>query len=144
MKHLFTTMALISVLSMTGCATGPKFQAEMQERTAVDSGGGRIFFYRPGKFFGAGIQPKVYLNDEAVGRAKPGGFFYVDRRPGDYKVSMTTEAEKTLNFSLEAGEKKYVRLTTGPGVIVYRVTPELRPEAEALAEMTSLRHAETE
>lgn len=144
MKHLMMTMALVSVLSITGCATGARFEEHMQAAAAEQTGNGRIFFYRPGKFVGAGVQPKVYLNGEVVGQARPGGFFFVDRPPGDYEVSLKTEAEKTLAFSLAADEKKYVRLTTGLGVIVYRLRPELRPEAEALAEMESLRHAAAE
>ena len=67
-----------------------------------------------------------------VGTAKPGGFYFVDRAPGNYEVTAATETEKKLTFVLEPGQVRYVRLKMQMGILVGRVVPELvdKPEAE--------------
>ena len=51
---------------------------------------------------------------------------------------MSTETAKKLTFQLDKGEEKYVRMTVGMGLIVYRVYPELVDEGRALDEMKGL------
>ena len=51
---------------------------------------------------------------------------------------MTSEVEKALTFTIDEGQTRYVRLSVGLGVIVYRVYPELKDESEALPEIQSL------
>lgn len=123
---------------MSGCASGPKFKDVQSSFAPAKPDTGRVYFYRPGKMFGAGIQPKVWLNGEVIGESTPGGFFYVDQEPGDCKVSMTSEVEKALTFTIDKGQTRYVRLSVGLGVIVYRVYPELKDESEALPEIQSM------
>jgi hypothetical protein len=73
----------------------------------------------------ARIQPSIKLNGNVVGESKPGGFFYVDVRPGDYEVVLSTEVDKKLTFKLERQQQRCVRMSVGLGVVVYRVYPEL-------------------
>jgi hypothetical protein len=80
----------------------------------------------------------VYLNGEPIGTAVPGAFYFLDRSPGDYKVSTTTEVEKQLTFALAAGEEKYVRLAPTFGIIVGRVVPELVDKEEGSSEIKEL------
>lgn len=122
---------------LSGCASGPAFKDVQPTFGAAEPGSGRIF-YRPEKFFGGGIRPDVLLNGELVGNSTPGGFFYIDRPSGDYRVSMTSEVEKALTFTLDERQTRYVRLSVGLGVIVYRVYPELKDESEALPELQTL------
>lgn len=49
------------------------------------------------------------MNNEVVGRSVPGGFTYVDRPPGKYVVTTTTEVENAVTFQLAAGESKYIK-----------------------------------
>jgi len=126
------------VVLISGCASGPKYTTVHSSIPALEFGKGRIYFYRSANMFGAGIQPTVILNSEEVGDATPGGFFFVDREPGDYEVVLTTEVEKELTFQLDEGEEQYVRMTVGLGAIVYRVYPELVEEDRALEEMKGL------
>ncbi len=133
-KFLFAAAA---VLLLGGCAaSGAKFGAVAPQQ--LESEKGRVYFYRPEKLFGAGIQPEVLLNGKLAGPSQPGGFFYVDVAPGDYEVSMTSEVEKTIAFHMRAGQTRYVRLSVGLGVIVYRVYPELASESKALQELKGL------
>ena len=137
MKHCKIFLILF-VAFIAGCATGPKYTDIQATIPDIEYEKARIYFYRSANMFGSGIQPTVNLNGEKVGESTPGGFFFVDRAPGDYEVVLSTEVEKKLTFELDNGEKKYVRMTVGLGVIVYRVYPELIDQAEALAEIQGL------
>lgn len=131
-------MLLCLVLAVTGisagCATGIAFQAAESTIPAIEQGQGRVYFYRTA-VVGAAVQPKVFLNDEPVGKAVPKGFFYVDRLPGDYVVRCSTEVKRELSFTLAPGETRYVRLKMQFGVLVGHVRPELVDSATALEEM---------
>jgi len=118
------TVALLAGI-LAGCATGPKYEEVRSGFAPLPAAQGRIFFYRSGNPIGSGIQPSVMLNSEKVGDSQPGGFFFVDRAPGNYEVNLTTEVERKLTFTLESGQEQYVRMSVGLGVLVYRVYPEL-------------------
>ncbi|MBI3414508.1 MAG: DUF2846 domain-containing protein [Verrucomicrobia bacterium] len=113
---------------MTGCATGPKFSALKSSIPPVSQVKGRIYFYRTA-VLGAAIQPKVKLNGETIGTAKPKGFFYVDRDPGNYEVETTTEVKRKLSLTLDKGMVRYVRLNIAMGFFAGHVYPELVEDA---------------
>ena len=131
-----TTMLLLALIVaatvLGGCASGPKYGEVAHRIPAMSDSEGRIFFYRDGSPFGSGVQPKIRLNDEVVGKSVPGGFFYVDRPAGSYEARCTTEAEKHLTFTLGANEKLYVRTRVTMGVFVGQVHPRLEDEEEAM------------
>jgi len=124
---LATRIAALGLLAglLTGCATGPKYEEVRGGFPTVPADQGRIYFFRSSNPFGSGIQPSVMLNGEKVGDPQPGGFFFVDRAPGNCEVNLTTEVDKKLTFTLEPRQEQYVRMSVGLGVIVYRVYPEL-------------------
>ncbi len=124
---LVTRIAALGLLAglLTGCATGPKYEEVRGGFATLAAEQGRIYFFRSSNPFGSGIQPSVMLNGEKVGDSKPGGFFFVNRTPGNYEVNLTTEVDKKLTFTLEPRQEQYVRMSVGLGVIVYRVYPEL-------------------
>jgi hypothetical protein len=99
---MLTVPLLFGVLS--GCATGPKYTEVASSFDALEPGKGRIFIYRPSSF-GAAVQPDVRLNGEVVGKAKPLGFFFVDRAPGEYEIVTSTEVERSLSDTLIASRK---------------------------------------
>jgi Protein of unknown function (DUF2846) len=115
---------------IAGCASGPKYSEMKSKIPAVKTGDGRIYVFRD-SFFGAAMQPKVYLNGTEVGASKANGFFYVDRPAGEYKLANATEVERTLTFALGAGETKYVRSSISLGILAGRANFELAPAAEA-------------
>lgn len=122
------------LLLLTGCASGPAYKAVSASFPAVAAGSGRIYFYRT-SVLGAAVQPEVKLNGVVVGRAVPDGFFFVDRPPGNYIVSTTTELKKTLSFHLDAGQTRYVRLDIAMGLFVGHVYPELVNPPKALHQL---------
>ncbi len=111
-------------LILTGCASGPKFAEFQSELAPVTENNGRIYVYR-NSAFGAAIQPAVRLNDEVVGKAKPKGFFVIDRPAGNYVISASTEAKRSLSLALANGEEKYVRLEIKIGLLAGHIKPVL-------------------
>jgi hypothetical protein len=127
-----------AIALLSGCATGPKYGEVKQSIPALKQTEGRIFFYRSGNPFGSGIQPSVMLNGNKVGESTPGGFFFVDMNPGPMEIVLSTEVERKLTFTLSAGQVRYVRMSVGLGVIVYRVYPELVDESAGQSEIVDL------
>jgi hypothetical protein len=137
----FSWSALIVVfaLAVSGCASGPKY-ADMQPNIQAPSGeNGRIYVYRT-SVFGAAIQPSVKINGEVVGDAVPDGFFYVDRPPGNYKITTTTEVERDLSLALEPGQTRYVRLAISMGFFAGHVSPELVDSTEGQKDISTLHY----
>lgn len=131
------SLSLAAVLVVvSGCASGPGFKSVSATFPPVPAGSARIFFYRNSNMgAGAAVQPAVNLNGQKVGNAVPGGFFYVDRPPGDYEVTTTTELKKTLTFHVDAGQVRYVRLALAFGVMVAHINPELVEAQQAQPEI---------
>lgn len=132
---LLTVAACIALLS--ACATGPKYQESAASVPKLRATEGRIYVYRSSGLGGL-VQPSVYLNGTEVGSAVPMTVFFVDRTPGSYEVSASTEVEKKVTFSLAQGEQKYVRFTPTFGLIVGRIVPELVDQSTAEAELKEL------
>ena len=129
--------AVLLMLLLPGCATGPKYTEVASTIPSLTPSQGRIYFYRPSAL-GAAVQPVIKLNGEIVGNAKPHGFYFVDRAPGNYEVTAATETVKKLTFTLEPGQERYVRLKMQMGIFVGRVVPELVDQAEAQGELKGL------
>ena len=128
-----------SAVLLAGCAaTGARHEEMASSMPSLKAGEGRIYFYRSNSMMGAAVQPDIRLNGTVVGASKPGGFFYVDRPAGNYLASASTETEKTLSFTLQPGETKYVRSHISMGMLVGRAILELEPADKAKAEIGSL------
>lgn len=139
MTILRSTLVLVTALALAACAaTGPKYAEVKASIPAVAKDKGRVYFYRSEKFLGGGIRPSVMLDGQKVGESTPGGFFYVDVRPGNHTVSLTSEVEKKLTFTINKAESRYVKLSVGLGVLVYRVYPELVDPKQGEADLADL------
>lgn len=120
-------LALLAMvlLSLGGCATsGPTYPEFIPTAPKLDPANARIYIYRT-TALGAAVQPEVKVNDKVVGTAVPVGFFFVDRKPGAYVISTTTEVERNLSLTLDKGQTRYVRLNISIGFFVGHVYPEL-------------------
>lgn len=125
-RNITRCMAIVAVGALlAACASGPKHAEIQASIPAVKAGEGRLYVYRESSMMGAAIQPNVLVNGKVVGTSKPGGFFFVDLPPGAVEVSTSTEVEKKLSLTLDAGQTRYVRTVIGFGLLVGRVYPEL-------------------
>jgi hypothetical protein len=132
--------AVAASLLLSACATsGPKFSEMGATIPVAKADMGRIYFYRTA-LIGMAVQPEVRLNGEAVGKAVPNGFFYVDRPAGNYQVVTETEVEKKLTFTLEPGQVRYVRLDISMGFWVGHVYGELIDDDKAKSEIAGTRY----
>jgi len=130
----FCAAFVLSIL-VSACATGPKLAEMKSTIPTLKSDQGRIYFYRSSSMLGAAIQPSIHLNGTVVGDSKPGGFFFVDQAPGAKEISTTTEVEKKLTFTLQAGQTRYVKTVIGFGIVAGRVYPELVDNATGEKEL---------
>ncbi|MGQ5525445.1 DUF2846 domain-containing protein [Chitinimonas sp. PSY-7] len=138
MLSIFTMLLLIF---LTGCAaTGPKLGQIEEKIPELHISKGRIFFYREDTLLGGGVRPNIKVNDQIVGESIPGGFFFIDRDPGKYRVSTSTEVEKTLLFKLESGQKRYVKTTLSMGALIARVSPSLVMPEQAELDLLSMNY----
>lgn len=134
-RPLLAIGVLATVLA--GCATGLKQADIAGAMPAIKPGYGRIYFLRSSAFIGSPVQPEIQLNNRVVGRSRARGFFFVDRPAGAYQAKTTTSITTALDFSLNAGEVKYVRtevtivlLGTMPGSVSFNLIDESMAEPE--------------
>lgn len=137
MKTITRRLAVVACAALlAACASGPKHAEVQASIPALKAAEGRLYVYRSSSMLGAAIQPNVVVNGKVAGESKPGGFFFVDLPPGTVEVSTSTEVEKKLTLTLEAGQTRYVRTTIGFGLMVGRVYPELVDNAVGAKEIT--------
>ena len=108
-------VATLAIMLITACAvSGTKFSTIKASLPSLDPELGRIFFYRPPGFGGGGLRPYVVVNDQPTKRAKPGGIFYIDTKPGRYNITAWPALNMPLSFDLHKGEVLYVRMKMAP------------------------------
>lgn len=140
MKTKFFLYSVLLTLSLlTGCASGPGYEQYAEQIKPTQSGDGRLYIYRTA-IIGTAIQPDVRVNGEVVGSAQPQGFFYVDRPAGQYEISTSTEAKRSLTLNLDPGEEKYIRLEIKMGLLVGHVKPVLVETSEGQAEIKDTKY----
>jgi hypothetical protein len=76
-----------------------------------------------------------------VGASQPNGFFYVDRDPGNYEISCTTEVTKKVTLALGAGQERYVKTNVMMGLLVGRAEPEIIDPEQGARDIMSLHYA---
>ena len=132
-------IVLVAFLLISCATSGPKFVEMKNSIPNISPDTGRIYIYRPSSL-GAAVQPEVKLNGETVGKAISWGFFYVDRKAGNYEIMTSTEVERELSLTLDKGQVRYVRLNTSIGFFVGHVYPELVEPQVAEKEIQDCRY----
>ena len=104
-----TLVLFTALLCLSGCGSAPSYDLEVAGVRRLQGIDGRLFVYR---LSGDGdkITSGVRVDDEVVGRAVPGGFFYVDLPAGDYRVAASRNTDHVVPLRLAAGETRYIRV----------------------------------
>jgi hypothetical protein len=141
-------LGFMAILLLAGCAA-TRYEDLATSLPPPSPGEGRIVLYTP-LIDGASVQPRIRVNKRAVGRAKPGSFFYVDRAAGTYTVLAQRGWEAKVTFELKAGETRYVRFVpadvpmanSGSGSVgANKLKPELASSAtQAQTELSALKY----
>lgn len=139
--YLKRLILLITVISLTSCASGPDYDKFITTLPDLNPDTGRIYFFRiePVPLF---VQPDVMLNGEKIGAAVPMGFFYVDRPAGSYVITVATEVDRNLSLALEGNQTRYVRLKLSMGILISRFIPVLVEENEGLRLIETLNYSQ--
>lgn len=134
--------AAVAAVALAGCA-GPKYESLQSRIPPIAQDHGRIYFYQPQPTSVVSVQQKLRVNQDVVGRNKPGSFFFVDRPAGNYVVTNLYWTGEGVSFKLDAGQTRYVRImaemlgSTGSG----RLSMELvDPPELAETELLKLRY----
>ncbi|THB70374.1 MAG: DUF2846 domain-containing protein [Gammaproteobacteria bacterium] len=135
LKKITGLCFITAFVLLTGCASGPSYQTFQKTLKPLSADQGRIYFTRLDTMFGAAVTSDIKLNDEVVGASVSGGFFFIDREPGSYIVSTSTEVERNLQFVLEANQTAYIETEVGMGLMVGRIYPKLIPEIQAMKQI---------
>jgi hypothetical protein len=127
-------------LALVGCASGPKLGDLEAKIPRLTPDQGRVYFYRNALLgFGSATQSDIKLNGRVIGKCQPNGVFFLDLAPGNYHVSVESEVERTLNFTLGKGEEKFVRCYLKPTFVsMGHMIVELVDPAEARGEIRDL------
>jgi len=134
-KRIFCGLGVgLVTLILAGCGSLSPLAPAPQALPPLDAAKGRIVFYRTGSF-GSPYAGDALLNGERVGRADRRGMYYVDVAPGSYAVTTRLSA-RVVNFSVAAGERKYLRFAND--LLVKFSYPELVEPGEGERESRGL------
>ena len=120
----FVSVVVLACLSLTSCRTAATFDEYAVSIPPVSSPNGRIFVYRIATE-GRAIRPSILLDGEPVGRAIPGGFFYLDLPSGNYEIAASADEDRGLQLRLRSGGERYVRLEVEITTVSWNVSPVL-------------------
>ena len=123
------------LLSASGCASGLFSGGTAQELPPLEPGKARVLIYRSSTT-GSPYVPEVLLNGERVGKLDQAGVIFRDIRPGSYAVT-ASRISNVVNFSMGAGDRKYVRFTSG--LFEKYMHPEMVDPARGESEAAGLR-----
>ncbi|MDR3672828.1 MAG: DUF2846 domain-containing protein [Holophaga sp.] len=100
-------------------AEAPKYsEAVLKAIGPIVEGKGRMVFFRPGKFAGAGVGFIVREQDKELGKLRNGKYFVINAEPGKHTYSVHSEATDNSIVEVEAGETYFFSGSISMGFLV--------------------------
>jgi hypothetical protein len=144
-RKLACVVAICAVLPLGGAyASEPRYSDHHASEPAVSADAGRIYFYRESSFAGLLVEAAIKVDGVTVGQSSSGEYFYVDRPPGTYAISATTEKEEDLSVTLAAGQIVYVRTHPAMGLFIGHIIPEIVADDRGTSEINDCHYAGTD
>ncbi len=144
-RKLACAVAICAVLPLgAASASGPTYAVHHANEPAAAPDSGRIYFYRPSSIVGVMIEPAIKIDGVKVGDSSSGEYFYIDRPPGTYTISTSTEKEETVSVPLAVGQTVYVKFKVSMGFFVGHILPELVANDQAASEIMDCEFAGTD
>ena len=101
-----------------GCSHGLTFDQFRSRVAGPRPGYARIFVYTPLRSEALGFRPDVTLDGAVVGTSSPGTFFFVDREPGVYELTVPRKRSLSAFGNEGAAEPARVSLFIGQSAFV--------------------------
>src|SRR3954447_25200941 len=102
---------LVFLGMVAGCST----TALESQNKAQDGRQARIYFLRNSSMLAlGGVAPEIQVNGQKIGTLANNSSFFVDRDPGQYRVSIITPMETgryALDMKLAPGSLHYIEVT---------------------------------
>lgn len=137
MKTSLLLATIVSLATLVGCASGPKYSAYSGTLPPLKDGNTRLWFYRPVIIFGSGVQPRVFVNKVSVGKAVEGGCFYADEPAGRLEIQCGKQRTDRVYFTAAPNQEQFVRLNLLPGVMMGHVMPEPVSKEQGIKDIQS-------
>ena len=142
MKNLPHLLVFFGLAIFFVCSAA-KLNAAKAPLPALATGTGRIIIYRDA-ILSPQKQPAIKLNDDEIGPTKARSFFYVDRVPGNYIVTITGETAAPVNVTLDKNKTVYVRINVHSTPVSSELYPSIVDTSTAIRELTSCNHTAPE
>ncbi len=126
---------------LPGWASGPSYNSVKDTFPPIAAGAGRSLIYRDA-IYGPSKTPAVLRNGEQAGCTKAQGFFYGDRRAGEYKTAVAGEESSPASFTLSPGQTVYVRINVHTNLSWMILYPEVVDVSVARRELVPCKYTE--
>jgi len=125
-RKFLCVVAICAIAPVSGAlARSVTYAVHHPSEPAVSADMGRIYFYRESSIAGVVLEPAIKIDGVKVGNSSSGDYFYVDKAPGTYTVSTSTEKEETTQVTVTAGQTVYVKTRVSMGFFAGHVSPEV-------------------
>ena len=109
---------LAGIALAAACSHGPTWDEFHRQVAGPRPGFARIFVYTPLRAEALNVHPQVTLDGEVIGTSSPGKFFFVDRQPGIYEISIPPTRYLASFGNRAAAEPARVSLWLGQSAFV--------------------------
>jgi hypothetical protein len=109
-RNIFTVAALLSVVTIAGCASVPMASDEQDSKAkkfAVPAGKSNIYIYR-NESFGGAKKMSVLVDGKMVGDTVSKSYIYLTVNPGKHTVTSRAENESVLNVTTQANKNYFI------------------------------------
>lgn len=118
----------LCVTLITACATGPAFIP--MERAKSDTS--VVYIYRPYMFKGSAASPKIYIDDEFIGKLGSGNYVVKELSSGEHDILVGKKEGEHINWApdtilqkvkIEPGKEYYFRMELDFGGVSSFIVP---------------------
>ena len=133
MKKLCMATVLSTGLLLMGCSSS--LGEQFTELEKPSEGKAMVYFYRPSKFLGGGVNYNVQDGDKFVTEMRNGGYYPYLTETGEKKFWAKTEATDEVLITLEKNKTYFVKGSIGWGAFVGHPKLSLVSKSIALPEL---------
>ncbi len=118
MKRRWLHAAVAALLAALGTACvsmppGPRYGEVAARLPPVPPDRARFYFYRDYEPYESLARPEIYLNGRPTGASIPGGVYYRDLAPGEYRITVDSPGlypDQFKTVTVAPGDTRYVKI----------------------------------